>query len=113
MIKEKKYLTLTEDNFDREVLESRQPVLVDFWAEWCPPCRAIAPAIEELAAEFDGKAKIGKVDVDAQQSLAGRFGVQSIPTLLFFQDGEAVDKEIGAVPKQLLADKLEALSAAA
>ena len=103
-------LSLTEVNFDREVLESSQPVLVDFWAAWCGPCRMIAPAIEELATDFQGSAKVGKVDVDAQGALAARFGVQSIPTLLFFHNGEVVDQVIGGVPKSALAAKLSALS---
>ncbi len=106
-------LSLTEVNFDREVLESSQPVLVDFWAAWCGPCRMIAPAIEELATDFQGSAKVGKVDVDAQGALAARFGVQSIPTLLFFHNGEVVDQVIGGVPKSALAAKLSALSQAA
>ena len=105
-----KQLTLTEASFDSEVLQSSEPVLVDFWAAWCAPCQMIAPAIQELATEFEGSAKVGKVDVDTQQALATRFGVQSIPTLMFFQDGKVMDQVIGAVPKKVLADKLKALS---
>ena len=105
-----KQLTLTEASFDSEVLQSSEPVLVDFWAAWCGPCQMIAPAIQELATDFEGSAKVGKVNVDTEQALAAKFGVQSIPTLMFFQDGKAVDQVIGAVPKKVLANKLRALS---
>ena len=105
-----KQLTLTEASFDSEVLQSSEPVLVDFWAAWCGPCQMIAPAIQELATDFEGSAKVGKVNVDTEQALAARFGVQSIPTLMFFQDGKVVDQVIGAVSKKVLADKLRALS---
>ncbi len=107
------YLTLTEANFESEVLESSKPVLVDFWAAWCAPCHAMAPVVEELAADFEGAAKIAKVDVDDQQALAASFGIQAIPALLFFQNGEVVDQAIGAVPKKVLAEKLSALLPAA
>ena len=109
MAQESNYVTLTAENFKSEVVESTQPVLVDFWAEWCGPCRMMAPAIEEMATEFEGVAKIGKVDVDSHPELAGSFGIQSIPTLVFFNDGEVVDAAIGAVSKQVLVDKLNAL----
>ena len=101
---------LDADNFEREVLNSEQPVLVDFWAEWCPPCKAIGPAIEELAAEFEGIAIVGKVDVDANQALAQRYAIASIPALLFFKDGQVVDRVQGVVPKSELVVKLTALS---
>ncbi len=107
------YLTLTEANFKSEVLESSKPVLVDFWATWCGPCHAMAPVVEELAAEFEGSATIAKVDVDDQQALAASFGIQAIPTLLFFHNGEVVDQAIGAVAKKVLAEKLGALLPAA
>lgn len=107
---EGKYVTLTDANFKQEVLESNEPVLVDFWAAWCGPCRVIAPAIEELAGDFEGRAKIGKLDVDHNPQTAMQFGVRSIPTLLFFKDGRVADQLIGAVPKKIMADKLEALA---
>ena len=113
MAEEKKYLALTEATFTREVLESSKPVLVDFWAAWCGPCRAIAPAIEDLASDFEDSAKVAKVNVDEQPALAASFGIRSIPTLLFFQNGKVVDQALGAVPKEVLAEKLSALFASA
>ncbi len=113
MAQDKKYLTLTAANFKREVLESSKPVLVDFWAPWCAPCRAIAPAIEDLASDFEGSAKVAKVNVDEQPALAESFGIRSIPTLLFFQDGKVVDQGLGVLPKKVLAEKLSALFALA
>jgi thioredoxin 1 len=104
-----KYVTLTEDNFKSEVLESGKPVLVDFWASWCGPCHIIAPAIEELASEFDGQATIGKVNVDEQPGVAEQYGIRSIPSLLFFQDGKVVDQVVGAAPKKALAEKLTSM----
>ena len=108
-----KYLTLTEENFRKEVLESPQPVLVDFWAGWCAPCRAIEPAIKELAELFDGTARIGKVDVDDQQALAQSYDIRSIPTLLYFVNGEVVERTVGAVTKKMLSGKLSSLVEAA
>lgn len=104
-----KTIELTDENFQSEVLESREPVLVDFWSEWCAPCRAIAPTIEELTAEFDGKAKVGKLDVDSNMQVAEQFGIRSIPVLFLFKDGQVVDRVIGVVPKKVLAEKLNAL----
>lgn len=109
MAADAKYITLTDANFSEEVLNSDVPVLVDFWATWCGPCRMIAPIIEELAGEYEGRAKIGKVDVDNNSRVAAQFGIRSIPTLLFFKDGEVVAQQIGASPKRVLAEKLEAL----
>jgi thioredoxin 1 len=103
------YITLTDTNFQSEVLESDRPVLVDFWATWCGPCRAIAPAIDELAREFDGVAKVGKVDVDENNRVATMYNIRSIPTLLFIKNGQVVDQIVGAAPKATLAAKLNAL----
>lgn len=105
-----KYITATDDNFNEEVLEANEPVLVDFWATWCGPCRMIAPTIEELAGEFKGRAKVAKLDVDNNPQTAMQYGIRSIPTLLFFKNGEVVDQMIGAVSKKALADKLEMLA---
>ena len=113
MSEEKKYVTLTQDNFRDEVLESGQPVLVDFWASWCGPCIAVAPAIEELAEEFDGLARVGKVNVDEQPALAASYGIRSIPTLMIFRNGQAVEQIVGAVPKRVLAEKLNSLAVVA
>jgi thioredoxin 1 len=89
-------VTLTADNFDQEVIKSGQPILVDFWAEWCGPCKMIAPMLDQLAAEYDGKVKIGKVNIDDHQNLAIQYRINSIPTLLFFKNGQVVDQIIGA-----------------
>ena len=104
-----KPITLTDDNFDSEVINSELPVLVDFWAEWCGPCKMIAPSVEELAAEFEGRAKIGKLDVDNNQVTAGKYGIRSIPSLLIFKGGEVAEQIVGAVPKDQLQSKLEAV----
>jgi thioredoxin 1 len=93
-------VTLTEGNFSEEVLKSSQPVLVDFWAEWCGPCKMIAPVLDELAAEYDGKVKIGKVNIDDYQQLAINYGINSIPTLLFFKNGQVADQVIGMRSKR-------------
>jgi len=99
-------IEVTDANFKNEVLESSKPVLVDFWAEWCGPCKTIAPVVEQLAKDFDGKLKVGKVDVDSNQQTAMQFGIRSIPTLLIFKNGKVVEQIVGAVPKQALADKV-------
>lgn len=101
-------LEFTESNFDELVLKSDKPVLVDFWAEWCGPCRVVGPIVEELANEYNGKAVVGKVNVDENQEISFKYGIRNIPTLLVFKNGEVVDKQVGAVPKNILAGKLEA-----
>ena len=101
-------LKLTDANFQSEVLDSDKPVLVDFWAEWCGPCKMIGPVVEELAGDYEGKAVVGKLNVDENPSVTARFGVRSIPTLLVFKGGQIVDKQVGAVPKSVLNQKLQA-----
>lgn len=95
-------LTLTNSNFESEIKKPGAPILVDFWAEWCGPCRMVAPVLEKLAAEYVGKVRIGKVNVDDESSLAGRYGIQSIPTLLLFKDGKVVEQYIGATSRDVL-----------
>ena len=99
-------LEITDANFDELVLKSDKPVLIDFWAEWCVPCRMVGPLVEELAKEYEGKAVVGKVNVDHNPAISTKFGIRNIPALLFFKNGEIVDKQIGAVPKSVLAEKL-------
>ena len=100
-------IALTDDNFSDEVLSAELPVLVDFWATWCGPCRMIAPIVEELSSEYEGKAKVCKLDVDTAQKTAAEFGIRSIPTLLIFKEGKVADQLIGAVPKQQITEKLD------
>ena len=102
-------LELTDANFDELVLNSDKPVMVDFWAVWCGPCKMVGPIVEELSGEYDGKAVVGKVDVDNNPEISAKFGIRNIPTILFFKDGEIVDKSVGAVPKGQLEGKLDAL----
>ncbi len=100
--------TLSDSTFDEEVLQSDVPVLVDFWADWCAPCKIIAPIVEQLAEEYDGKAKFGKLDVDSNPQAAMKYGLRGIPTLLIFSGGSPVDQIVGAVPKAQLKSRLEA-----
>lgn len=100
---------ITDANFDEVVLNSDKPVVVDFWAAWCGPCRMVGPIIEEMATEYDGKAVIGKVDVDQNPGVSAKFGVRNIPTIIFVKNGEIVDKSVGAVPKAQLTSKLDAI----
>ena len=97
-----KVVNVTDDSFESEVKQSQVPVLVDFWASWCAPCKAISPMIDELAGEFDGQVKVCKVNVDENPAIPGQFGVRGIPTLILFKDGEVVDQLVGAVPKNQL-----------
>lgn len=100
-------LAVTDESFEQEVLKSQVPVLVDFWAAWCGPCRMIAPTVDQLAAEYAGKLKVVKVDVDANPDVSGRLGVLSIPTLMVFKDGQMVERVLGAVPKAALLARLQ------
>lgn len=104
---EKVSVEITDGNFEELVKNSDKPVLIDFWAQWCGPCLQIAPVIEELAEEFEGKVVIGKMDVDVNNQTPTEFGVRSIPTMIFFKNGEVVDKQVGAVPKAVLKKKIE------
>jgi thioredoxin 1 len=101
-----KPITFTDENFDSEVVKSTIPVVVDFWAVWCGPCKMIAPIIDELAGEFEGKVKIGKLDIDGNQQTSIKYGVRSIPTILILKEGKLIDSIIGAVPKAAIVDKI-------
>jgi len=100
-------INVTDSSFDEEVIRADTPVLVDFWADWCAPCKMIAPIVEELAGEFDGKIKFTKLDVDSNPKSASSYGIRSIPTMLIFNGGEPVDQVVGAVPKSVLKKRLE------
>jgi thioredoxin 1 len=102
-------LEITDANFEELVMNSDKPVMIDFWAVWCGPCRMIAPIVEEMSGEYEGKALIGKVDVDNNQEVAMKFGIRNIPTVLFIKGGEVVDKQVGAAPKPTFTAKLDAL----
>ena len=100
-------LEVTDDTFSKEVLNSKLPVLVDFWAEWCGPCKMVSPIVEELSNDYNGKVKVTKLDVDSNPQTATNYGIRGIPTLLMFKDGSAVDQIVGAVPKQDIAERLD------
>ena len=102
-------LELTDSNFDSMVINSDKPVIVDFWAEWCGPCRMVGPIVAEVGEEYKEKAIVGKLDVDSNPVTSGRFGIRNIPTILFFKNGEIRDKQVGACPKSTIVNKLEAL----
>lgn len=102
-------ITLTDANFDEIVLKSDKPVLIDFWAEWCGPCRMVGPLVEEIHQEYEGRAVIGKVDVDENPGITMKYGIRNIPTILFFKNGEVADKQVGSVPKSVLTNKLNSL----
>lgn len=101
-------LQITDSNFEEVVLKSDKPVIVDFWAEWCGPCRMVGPIVEEIGKEYEGKAVVGKLDVDSNPNVSMQFGIRNIPTILFFKGGKLVDKQVGAVGKNVLVDKLNA-----
>ncbi|MEN9489374.1 MAG: thioredoxin [Bacteroidota bacterium] len=102
-------LVITDATFEEVVLKSAKPVLVDFWAAWCGPCRMVGPVIEEIATEYEGKAVVGKVDVDANQEFAAKYGVRNIPTVLVFQNGEVVGRQVGVAPKKTYEEAIDAL----
>ncbi len=102
-------LEITDTNFEETVLKSDKPVLVDFWAAWCGPCRMVGPIIEQISDEYDGKAVVGKVDVDANQEFAAKYGVRNIPTVLVFQNGEVVGRQVGVAPKKEYTDAIDGL----
>jgi len=102
-------LEITDSNFEELVLKSEHPVMVDFWAEWCGPCRMVGPIVEELSNDYDGKAVVGKLDVDTNQQYAAKYGVRNIPTILFFKGGELVDRKVGVAPKENYSEVLDNL----
>jgi thioredoxin 1 len=102
-------IPLSEQNWENEIINSNLPVVVDFWAEWCAPCRMMAPILEEIAQEYQGKIKVGKLNVDENSTIAGQYHIMGIPTLLFFRNGKLVDKVVGIVPRKTLDDKIEKL----
>ncbi len=99
---------ITDGNFDELVLKSDKPVMIDFWAEWCGPCRMVGPVVEEISNDYNGKALVGKLNVDNNPNISSKYGIRSIPTILFIKNGEVVDKHVGAAPKNVLTQKLDA-----
>jgi thioredoxin 1 len=104
-------LEITDANFSEVVMKADKPVLIDFWAEWCGPCRMVAPIVEELSHDFEGKAIVGKVNVDENPDISAKYGIRNIPTILFVKGGQVVDKSVGSVPKNVLTEKMEAILA--
>ena len=102
-------IEVTDTNFENVVIKSDKPVLVDFWAEWCGPCRMVSPLVKEISQEYEGRAVVAKLDVDSNPEVSAKFGIRNIPTILYFKNGEIVDKQVGAVPKNVIASKLEAI----
>ena len=102
-------LEATDSNFEELVLKADKPVIVDFWAEWCGPCRMVGPIVEEVGVDYEGKAVVAKVDVDSTPGITAKYGIRNIPTILYFKNGDVADKQVGAVPKSTIVSKLEAL----
>lgn len=102
-------IEITDSNFTEVAMNSDKPVMIDFWAEWCGPCRMVGPIVEEMSHDYDGKAVIGKVNVDENPDVSAKFGIRNIPTIIFLKGGQVVDKSVGAVPKNVLTEKMEAL----
>ncbi|MGW8314285.1 MAG: thioredoxin [Bacteroidales bacterium] len=102
-------LEATDGNFEQLVLQAELPVIVDFWAEWCGPCRMVGPIVEEVGSDYEGKAIVAKVDVDSNPGITAKYGIRNIPTILFFKNGEVADKQVGAVPKSTIVAKLDPL----
>jgi thioredoxin 1 len=102
-------IDVTDATFDQVVLKSDKPVIVDFWAEWCGPCRMVGPIVKDIGTEFEGRVVVTKIDVDNNPEVSAKFGIRNIPTILFFKNGEIVDKQVGAVPKNVIVSKLEAI----
>jgi thioredoxin 1 len=102
-------IDITDANFQEVVIEGGKPAVIDFWAEWCGPCRMLTPVVKELSTEYEGRVVVGKVDVDSNPGISSKYGIRNIPTLLFFKDGQVVDKQVGVVPKGALVNKIETM----